>query len=145
MMVQNSKDAYLHIICIGQNGVGGVNVNPQNENNYKIWCEVIDAMQSFVNVPVIVLSILDGDEKYNTTVDIYAQKKYGSRYICSRQELCKYGLDIVGLTPTNEDNERISKGSVPKSLFSDDVHLNVNGYTAWANIIYKHIKGLGLF
>ena len=145
MMVQDSKDAYMHIICIGQNSVGGVNVNPQNENNYKVWCEVLDAMQNFVNVPVIILSLLDGDKKYNTTVDMYAQKKYGSRYICSRQELCKYGLDIAGLSPTNEDNERISKGSVPKSLFSDAVHLNASGYTAWANIIYKHIKGLGLF
>lgn len=144
IMVQESKDAYMHIICIGQNGVGGVNVNPQNENNYKTWCEVIDAMQSFVNVPVIVLSILDGNNSYNTTVDLYAQKKYGSRYICSRQELCKYGLEIAGLTATDDDNTAISNGSVPTSLFSDAIHLNVSGYKAWANIIYKHIKGLGL-
>lgn len=144
IMIQDSKDAYMHIICIGQNGVGGVNVNPQDENNYKIWCEVIDAMQSFVNVPVIVLSLLDGATNYNTTVDLYAQKKFGSRYICSRQELCKYGLEIAGLTPTDDDNIAISKGSVPKSLFSDEVHLNASGYTAWATIIYRHLQGLEL-
>lgn len=144
IITQKMTDPYLQIICIGQNGVGNVNVNPQSENNYKTWCEVIDTMQNSTNAITIVLSLLDGSVSYDNTVDLYAQKKYGGRYIESRQELSKYGLSIVGITPTSQDIERMEAEKVPTSLFSDLVHLNAKGYTAWATIIYWHLKGMGL-
>ena len=144
IITQKMTDPYLQIICIGQNGVGNVNVNPQSENNYKTWCEVIDTMQNSTNAITIVLSLLDGSVSYDNTVDLYAQKKYGGRYIESRQELSKYGLSIVGITPTSQDIERMEAEKVPTSLFSDSVHLNAKGYTAWATIIYWHLKGMGL-
>lgn len=144
IITQKMTDPYLQIICIGQNGVGNVNVNPQSENNYKTWCEVIDTMQNSTNAITIVLSLLDGSISYDNTVDLYAQKKYGGRYIESRQELSKYGLSIVGITPTSQDIERMEEEKVPTSLFSDSVHLNAKGYTAWATIIYWHLKGMGL-
>lgn len=144
IITQKMTDPYLQIICIGQNGVGNVNVNPQSENNYKTWCEVIDTMQNSTNAITIVLSLLDGSVSYDNTVDLYAQKKYGGRYIESRQELSKYGLSIVGITPTSQDIERMEAEKVPTSLFSDPVHLNAKGYTAWATIIYWHLKGMGL-
>lgn len=144
IITQKMTEPYLQIICIGQNGVGNVNVNPQSENNYKTWCEVIDTMQNSTNAITIVLSLLDGSVSYDNTVDLYAQKKYGGRYIESRQELSKYGLSIVGITPTSQDIERMEEEKVPTSLFSDSVHLNAKGYTAWATIIYWHLKGMGL-
>lgn len=144
IITQKITEPYLQIICIGQNGVGNLNVNPQSENNYKTWCEVIDTMQNSTNAITIVLSLLDGSVSYDNTVDLYAQKKYGGRYIKSRQELSKYGLSIVGITPTSQDIERMEAGKVPTSLFFDSVHLNAKGYTAWATIIYWHLKGMGL-
>lgn len=144
IITQKITEPYLQIICIGQNGVGNVNVNPQSENNYKTWCEVIDTMQNSTNAITIVLSLLDGSVSYDNTVDLYAQKKYGGRYIKSRQELSKYGLSIVGITPTSQDIERMEAEKVPTSLFFDSVHLNAKGYTAWATIIYWHLKGMGL-
>lgn len=144
IITQKMTDPYLQIICIGQNGVGNVNVNPQSENNYKTWCEVIDTMQNSTNAITVVLSLIEGDKSYDDTVDLYAQKKYGSRYIESRQELSKYGLSIVGVTPSQQDIEKMEEEKVPTSLFSDSVHLNAKGYTAWATIIYWHLKGMGL-
>lgn len=144
IVTQKMDNPFLQIICIGQNGVGNVNVNPQSENNYKTWCEVIDTMQNSTNAITIVLSLLEGGASYNSTVDLYAQKKYGSRYIESRQELSKYGLSIVDITPSSEDIENMNSEKVPKSLFSDSVHLNDKGYTAWATIIYWHLKGMNL-
>lgn len=144
IITQKMTEPYLQIICIGQNGVGNVNVNPQSETNYKTWCEVMDTMQNSTNAITIILSLLDGSISYDSTVDLYAQKKYGSRYIESRQELSKYGLSIVGIEPTSQDIERMEAEKVPTSLFSDSVHLNDKGYTAWATIIYRHLKGMGL-
>lgn len=146
----NDADTDIEIVCLGQNGVANVNVNPQTlsgntKPNYEIWCDFLKVMQAYSNKKFIVLSLpTAGGINYDTTVDTYAKKVFGGSYICTRQELVKYGLDIAGLTATEEDTTAIEKGSCPPSLMCDAIHLNQYGYKALATIIYWHLIGLGL-
>lgn len=150
LVTQSTNDADITIVCMGQNGVAGVNVNPQKidgneKSNDEIWCDVGKIMQGYTNGTFIFLGLpTAGSSSYDNTVDKTGKEYFGGAYICSRHELSAYGLEIVGLTPTDEDNEAIQNGMCPPSLMSDTVHMNSNGYTAWANIIYRHLLGLNL-
>lgn len=150
LMGYDNSDTDIEIVCLGQNGVANVNVNPQTlsgntKPNYEIWCDFLKTMQAYSNKKFIVLSLpTAGGTNYDTTVDAYAKKVFGGSYICVRQELVKYGLEIAGLTATEDDTTAIQNGKCPPSLMCDTIHLNQYGYKALATIIYWHLIGLGL-
>lgn len=75
-------------------------------------------------------------------------EEFGEHLVYFRKEACENGLDYEGLTPTEEDKERIILGRTPPSLCyknKPDVHLNEHGYHLLGNLVYAKGKELGCF
>ena len=68
---------------------------------------------------------------------------FGNHYINLRDYYVTHGLDDVSLTPTETDKQDIARGIPPASLFFDEHHENVYGYTIKANIVFQKLQELG--
>lgn len=69
-------------------------------------------------------------------------EKYGSHFIDAKYLLINYGLQSMGITPTEQDKTDIADNRVPTSLRSDNIHLNAKGYSYISKIVYQ--KGASL-
>ena len=67
---------------------------------------------------------------------------FGDKYINLRDYYVKHGLEDAGITPTDEDLQDINRGIPPRSLFYDEHHENIMGYTIKANLVYQKMKEL---
>lgn len=72
----------------------------------------------------------------------FQSEKYGSHFIDAKYLLINYGLQSMGITPTEQDKTDIADNRVPTSLRSDNIHLNAKGYAYVAQIV--HEKGVAL-
>ena len=68
---------------------------------------------------------------------------YGNKFFPVRKMLVDYGLTLMGITPTTQDETDIANGRIPTSLRSDSVHLNADGYTAVGKFLADKIRSLG--
>ncbi len=71
------------------------------------------------------------------------REAFGDRFINMRVFLIKHGLEISGLTPTEEDVADARLGCISKQLRSDWTHLNARGYFAKAVAVYQRGVKLG--
>ena len=71
------------------------------------------------------------------------REAFGDRFINMRVFLIKHGLEISGLTPTEEDVADARLGCISKQLRSDWTHLNAHGYFAKAVAVYQRGVKLG--
>lgn len=72
----------------------------------------------------------------------FQSEKYGSHFIDAKYLLINYGLQSMGITPTEQDKTDIAENRVPTSLRCDNIHLNAKGYAYIAEIV--HNKGIEL-
>ncbi len=86
-----------------------------------------------------------GSNNYNTITRINAalHETYGDCYVDILDYLVKHGLEDAGITPTAGDITDIQNGVIPRSLRSDDVHLNAAGYPVVGRRIYQQLITLG--
>ena len=71
---------------------------------------------------------------------------FGDHLLIGRKYLIEHGLEINGLTETDEDRMRAEKGGISLQLRNpeiDNTHLNEYGYTALAYGVYDTGKMLG--
>jgi lysophospholipase L1-like esterase len=127
------------IIWMGTNGWGDSDINTLL-NMYKCMIE------SNGNDNYIVIGIISGGnlETFLNNENKFIQE-FGYHYIKLHDYLLHYGLADAGITPTEEDEERIVNGLVPSSLMGDSIHLNATGYNLVANQIYKRGIEIGLW
>ena len=71
------------------------------------------------------------------------REAFGDRFINMRVFLIKHGLEISGLTPTEEDVADARLGCISKQLRSDWTHLNARGDFAKAVAVYQRGVKLG--
>lgn len=71
------------------------------------------------------------------------REAFGDHFINMRVFLIKHGLEISGLTPTEEDVADARLGCISKQLRSDWTHLNARGYFAKAVAVYQRGIKLG--
>ncbi len=71
------------------------------------------------------------------------REAFGDHFINMRVFLIKHGLEISGLTPTEEDVADARLGCISKQLRSDWTHLNARGYFAKAVAVYQRGVKLG--
>ena len=94
-----------------------------------------------------------GDDCYLVVIpywnEYYAgsfKEVFGDKAIDFRAELLEKGFDYFGITPTNEDLQKISIGEIPPSFRlknnPNEIHLNELGYSFLANLIYTRGKKL---
>lgn len=120
------------VIFVGQNG-------PSFEQRLSI----IDSMISKTNGKYVVLTLSSGTEEQMKSQENTMLSKYGNHLFKTREMLSKYGMELMNLTPTEDDTTAITNGSVPPSLRYDGVHLNAKGYTALGKMLASHIRALG--
>ena len=85
----------------------------------------------------------NGIESDFTEDDAAMLKEYGNKLFPARKMLVDYGLTLMGVTPTAQDETDIANGTIPTSLRSDSVHLNADGYTAVGKFLADKIRSLG--
>jgi lysophospholipase L1-like esterase len=84
-----------------------------------------------------------GTEEDFTDDDAAMLAHYGNKFFNVRKMLVDYGLTLMNITPTTQDETDIADGRIPSSLRSDSVHLNANGYTAVGKFLADKIRSLG--
>ena len=72
------------------------------------------------------------------------EEAFGGRFINLRKYYVEHGLEDAGLVPTEGDLEDIRMGIPPRSLFIDEQHENVYGYTIKARLVYQRLRELGI-
>jgi len=97
----------------------------------------------------LVLSVCNGSSKhesrgslhYNEILELnkILKESFGENFIDVRAFLVNDAMKKLGLEPTEEDLAEIKADCIPKSLRSDDVHLNDNGNKAVAKYLAKII------
>lgn len=70
------------------------------------------------------------------------QHAFGNRYINLRKEIISKGLQLAGLTATQEDRDSIAHNQVPPQLLEDKCHFTKKGYNVLAQLVSQRIKKL---
>lgn len=129
------------VIFVGANGasVGG-------STDINALISVIDSMIKHIGhdrYVVFTKWVTNGTETGLAADDAAMLKHYGNKLFPMRKMLVNYGLDLMGITPTEQDTTDIAAGTIPSSLRSDSVHLNADGYTAVGKFLADKIRSLG--
>lgn len=135
---QPKYENYIPIVFMGQNG-GYLN-NQDLINQINSILEMDKANDKY-----LVLGLTTGDKDNRKDIDESMEKEYGDRYLNLREYLSVNGLEIAGITPTEEDEDAMEIGSVPPSLLADDVHFNSDGYEVIGHAVYERLSKLGYF
>ena len=128
----------VYIIFMGQNG--GFDLNSELPKQHKY---IIDYMTS-ANKEYVIIGLTTQTAEYRGAYDKLMFSEFGRRFINTREYISAYGLNDLSLTPTDEDTTAMSEGRIPPQLMADSVHLNANGYTVLANLVYKRLKEFGI-
>lgn len=80
----------------------------------------------------------DIEDKNNKLCNVF-----GKYFLDIRRYILDFGLDDMGMTPTDDDNANIAEGEIPSSLLSDDAHFNETGYELISRLVYQKGKDLG--
>lgn len=131
----------------------GRNDSKKGEEIYKTR-DHIESMIDYLNPAdgmkkFLVLSVCNGSSKheskgsrhYNEILELnkLLKKSFGDHFVDVRSYLINDAMKELELEPTQEDLNEINADCIPKSLRSDDVHLNDNGNKAIAKYLSKII------
>ncbi|MDR0505332.1 MAG: hypothetical protein LBH32_00730 [Dysgonamonadaceae bacterium] len=129
-------DMFANVFFIGQN-LGYAN-NADLVAQYK-------AMIGFSKCKnYVILGLTSGTKAERASLEELMTREFGVNYINLREYLSTKGLSVAGLTPTQADMEAMKEGKVPPSLLSGSVHFNAKGYELIGNVIYNHLRYLGI-
>ena len=130
-----SSDGDIYILWIGTN----------SDRTFNSISPYVDAIISNKNNKYIVVGLtVDSEDDAIKNLNNELQNKYHEHFIDLKQLLVNYGLNVMGLTPTQNDNERINAGNVPSSLLTNDLlHFNSDGYMAISKFLIDRIISLG--
>ena len=120
-------------------------IGTNSDRTFDAISPYIDMIVSNINSNkyVIIGLTIDGTESI-ANLNNQLKDKYKEHFLDIKNLLINYGLNIVGLTPTPDDTERINTGNVPSSLLSaDKIHFNSNGYKAIGLFVIDHMYALG--
>ena len=120
-------------------------VGTNSDRTFDAISPYIDMIVSNINSNKYVIIGLTTDETESiANLNNQLKDKYKEHFLDIKNLLVNYGLNIVGLTPTPNDTERINAGNVPSSLLSTDkLHFNSNGYKAIGLFVIDHMYALG--
>ena len=127
----------------------GANDAPNIDGLYKnqpSWYKRVKRMIDVLDYPkkYIVINHLQNGLKSDEEI----VQEFGSHYINISRWIAKYGLDYVNymganITPSDDDNDKISKLTIPSCFKIDGIHLNYWGYQCVARAVYECGLSLG--
>ena len=109
---------------------------------------IIKSIQAMINNLNHNRYIIIGLTSKNYHPDVEDKNKklcntFGKYFLDIRRYILDFGLDDMGITPTDDDIADIADGEIPRSLLSDVVHFNEMGYELISRLVYQKGKGLG--
>lgn len=138
--MRHLRNAYANIFFMGQNG------------GFKDVADLITQYKAMIDYSRCDKYIIVGFHKPNTCIPTIARMKemedslqqaFGNHYINLREYMVTNGLKDTALTPTDVDNDSISKGQVPPQLIPDGCHFTSSGYRLLAELVRKRMVELG--
>lgn len=139
---REKNNPYLMVLFAGANGGFDSDID-ELIRMHKLMIEHANAEH------VIVLGYTTGPfgrtEESNREYETKMRQEFGRYFISLRDYLSKYGLEDAGLTPTTDDNAKMSVGEVPHQLLTDGVHYTDACKTVIGNMLYRKCKELNIF
>lgn len=138
--MRHLRNAYANIFFMGQNG------------GFKDVADLITQYKAMIDYSRCDKYIIVGFHKPNMCIPTIARMKemedsllqaFGNHYINLREYMVTNGLKDAALTPTDVDNDSISKGQVPPQLIPDGCHFTSSGYRLLAELVRKRMVELG--
>lgn len=120
------------VIFAGQNGARGTTLLNQLKN----------AVRKCLNNKYVIVGLTTGTTASRQSLNDLMYAEFGNKFFDAGEYVSKYGMALMNMTPTAEDNVAIEQGSIPPSLLVDQVHMNASGYTAMGTFLANFIKSL---
>lgn len=135
--MRNKRTPKVLIIFMGQNG--GWGTDPEAlVKQHKL---VID----YANNPeYFILGLSSGTKTERADYEKVMKEAFGRRFFSLREYLSQYGLDDLGIVPTDEDNTAMAEGKTPPSLLIDAVHFNSQCRELIGKLIYERLTDLNI-
>lgn len=122
-----------------------------------IWCwqnggysddnELIEKLDKIINhvgtQNYLIIGLHSGTAETRQAQEELLSNKYGDKFFNWREYVSTNAMYDFGLSPTEEDLTEMAKGSIPKSLLHDNVHLCAAGYAILGYKIIERFKDLG--
>lgn len=133
----NKNAPKVMIIFMGQNG----GYDDDNNKLIQMHKYMIDHAHA---QDYLILGLSSGTAEGRAPYETAMKKEFGRRFLSLREYLSQYGLNDLGLTPTEEDTAAMAVGKVPPSLLIDSVHFTADCRTLIGKLIYKTLKELNI-
>ena len=144
------KNKALTIIWAGRNDKKAGDFIYQTRDNIQAMINHLD-LES--RERLLILSICNGigDKEYKgsnahtniTRLNALLEDSFGEYFIDIRTYMVNNAIYDIGITPTEQDLEDISKDCIPRSLLNDHVHFNTLGYEATGKYLAQIIRDKG--
>lgn len=122
-----------------------------------IWCwqnggysddnELIEKLDKIINhvgtQNYLIIGLHSGTAETRQAQEELLSNKYGDKFFNWREYVSTNAMYDFGLSPTEGDLTEMAKGSIPKSLLHDNVHLCAAGYAILGYKIIERFKDLG--
>ena len=106
--------------------------------------EKLDKMIAHISTSnYLIIGLHSGTSESRSAQEEALTKKYGDKFFNWREYVSTNALYDFGISPTEEDEAEMLKGSIPKSLLIDSVHLCAAGYAILGFKIVERFKNLG--
>lgn len=138
--MRHLRNAYANVFFMGQNG------------GFKDVADLIVQYKAMIDYSRCDKYVIVGFHKPNPCIPTITRMKemedslqqaFGNHYINLRDYMVKNGLKDAVLTPTNVDNDSISKEQVPPQLIPDGCHFTSEGYCLLAELVRMKMVELG--
>ena len=144
----HSMEADVNIFFAGTNGGWTPNhekVSDTDENSEALVELIKKQIAHTGKSKYIVIGLTWGYTSANDNVNNHLREAFGDNFLDLKAYLAsEQALEDAGITPTEEDINRIKGGHVPPSLlFSDMTHFTSAGYTLVAQQVYNKMIELG--
>lgn len=126
----------LMIIFIGQNG--GWDTVESLIEQHKLMIDYANNPEYFV------LGLSSGTATERAEYEKAMKNAFGRRFFSLREYLSQYGIDDLGLTPTDEDTAAMEEGKVPPQLLIDSVHYSTDTRSLIGKLIYDKLVELNI-
>lgn len=92
----------------------------------------------------LVLGLSSGSASSRKAYEDAMKNEFGRRFFSLRAYLSQYGLEDLGIEPTERDLSMMEQGITPQSLLMDSVHYTNDCRALIGQLVYKQLKELNM-
>lgn len=126
------------VIFIGQNG------GYTDDNELISQIKAMVDFNTATRKEYVVLGLTSSSASHRAPLEKAMTQAFGRRYINLRAYLSTYGMEDLGLTPTQNDLSAMEQGNVPPSMLLDTVHHTDATRQLIGRLVYERMIELGI-